>query len=133
MSSKRRWYYEHWEREKTKHREYQKGYMAKHREKYRISSSEYYRRHKEALKNMPKPVVNLEPGIPKKLNDDGIMLLFSAVIDQCRADIRLYERYLARAEKKKNYKGVSYTDYMTAKYFLQEMVPVLEIVYKKEF
>lgn len=133
MSPSRRWYYQHLERERAKHREYQKGYMEKYRAKYRKSSTDYYRAYKEARKNMPKPDVHLQPGIPKQLDHDGVMLLIAAIIDQCRLDIKRWEKHIAKGEAKTSYKDVSYQNYKSAKEYLERVIPALQEVHMDIF
>ena len=101
MSPSRRWYYQHLEREREKHREYQKGYLDTHREHYRQHCRDYYREEKERLMNKEKPCIKTQKGLPEKLNSDGVKLLIAAVIDQCRQDVKRWEKTYSKRPGKK--------------------------------
>ena len=111
MSPKRRWYYQHLEREREKHRQYQKGYQDVHREYYRQYSSNYYR----------------------DLNSDGVKLLIAAVIDQCRQDVKRWEKHIARGQGKSKYNEVSYANYVSAVDYLEKQLPMWQEFYSQKF
>jgi len=133
MSPQRRWYYQHLEREREKHRQYSKSYVAAHREHYREYCRNYYQEYKKRLMNNEKPVINMDKGVPEKLNEDGVMLLIAAVIDLCRQDIRRWEKHIERGQVKTKYKDVSYENYITAKEYLERELPVWQEVYSHVF
>jgi hypothetical protein len=133
MSPKRRWYYQHLEREREKHRKYQKGYQDVHREYYRQYSSNYYREYKERLMSKKKPEVKTKKGLPEHLNSDGVKLLMAAVIDQCRQDIKRWEKHIARGGVITKYKDVSYDNYLSAKYYLEKELPMWQEFYSQKF
>ena len=133
MSPSRRWYYQHLEREREKHRQYQKGYQDVHREYYRQYSSNYYREYKERLMNKEKPCVKTGKGLPEHLNSDGVKLLIAAVIDQCRQDVKRWEKHIARGQGKSKYNEVSYANYVSAVDYLEKQLPMWQEFYSQKF
>ena len=133
MSPSRRWYYQNLERERAKHREYQKDYFDAHREHYRQRSRAYYREEKERLMNKEKPCIKTQKGLPEKLNSDGVELLIAAVIDQCRQDVKRWEKHIARGQGKSKYNEVSYANYVSAVDYLEKQLPMWQEFYSQKF
>ena len=133
MPPSTRWYHEHKASYAEKHRAQSREYLAKHREYYRQKSREYYLRSKQRPAGYVKP--DIRPGLPQKLNEDGVKLLIAAMIEQARNDIEVYERRLKKPSRKKKLCGadVSYRDYATAVNYLEKELPEWEEAYKYIF
>ena len=133
MPPSTRWYHEHKASYAEKHRAQSREYMAKHREYYRQKSKEYYLKSKQRPAGYVKP--DIKPGLPQKLNEDGVKLLISAMVEQAKKDIKVYERRLAKPPRERRLSGdeVSYKDYISAFEYLEKELPEWEEAYKYIF